>query len=100
MSIIKDIIKDLYYGKIRPWETAVIPDSDYYNLSKQCSELTDKLTHILDNNGKDILDKLILAQTNLTELSALENFSMGFKLGIQLMTAACEAKSKNFNHED
>ncbi len=87
MSTIKDIIKDLYYGKIRPCEMAVISDSDYYTLSKQCSEFTDKLTHILDNNGKDILDKLILVRTNLTELSVLEKFSIGYKLGIQLMAA-------------
>ena len=100
MSTIKDIIKDLYYGKIRPRETTVIPDSDYYNLSKQCSELTNELALLLDDNSKALLDKLILARTNLTELSALENFSIGFKLGIQLMSAACEAKSKNFSLED
>ncbi len=57
MSTIKDIIKDLYYGKIRPWETAVISDSDYYNLSKLCSELINELALLLDDNSKAILNK-------------------------------------------
>ena len=90
----QDILDQLYYGKIVPWENR----NDKTPEMEQCSELiyrdTEHLTQLLDEEGKKILDRLMDNRSKLESHQILEGFKDGFRLGVQLTAAGLYGKNK------
>ena len=66
-----DTIKELYYGNIHPYER--------------------EMRKTLNDSETELFGKLKDAWSELTCLNECENFIIGFRLGVQLMTEALQA---------
>ena len=70
-----DTIKELYYGNIHPYEREIKKD----------------MRKTLNDSETELFGKLKDAWSELTCLNECENFIIGFRLGVQLMTEALQA---------
>jgi len=77
------ILKDLWYGKIAPYENIRKPDE--YSLSRSVIEQERKLRDLLDEKGLEIYDafsSVLMEQQSNAECDA---FAKGFRLGAQII---------------
>lgn len=87
------IIEELYNGELCPAEHMASSASDYRQICRQIGEDREYFESILSENDRERFRKwnaLIIEYEKITEF---ENFSSGFKLGMQL---GCEV----FGRED
>ncbi len=80
-----EILKDLYYGNISPFEAPIPAGSPIHKLASKLAKCEDALTGLLDENGEQIFKEYIDIQQQLTGITAEENFILGFRLGVQIM---------------
>ncbi len=80
-----EILKDLYYGNISPFEAPIPAGSPTRKLASKLAKCEDVLTELLDENGRKIFKEYIDIQQQLTGISSEENFILGFRLGVQIM---------------
>ena len=86
MDILKDVLNDLYNGKININEK--FPTSKEYNtLLKQSSEILKKIKENLDNETKKLLNEYIEKQAQIISIDCEEKFIDGYKLAIGLIIA-------------
>lgn len=79
------ILEDFYYGNITPNEQMMVPDSELKRAAERVARYESQLTEQLEESEKSILEKLIQSQHEIDSITALENFILGFRLGIRLM---------------
>ncbi|MDO4306958.1 MAG: hypothetical protein Q4C77_08990 [Eubacteriales bacterium] len=90
----QDILSQLYYGNIVPWENrndktpAMEAFSDQVDKDIQCLE------KLLDDEGKKVLERLLDNSAELERQMVCEGFKDGFRLGVQLVTAGMDSKKK------
>ena len=80
----RDTPENLYLGKITPNEQDVTPGSvlaDAMDCAEQCEE---KLTALLEGEEKILLLRLLNAENEISSTMALENFILGFRLGMRM----------------
>ena len=80
----RDTLENLYFGKITPNEQDITPGSvlaDAMDRAEQCEE---KLTVLLEGEEKTMLLRLLNAENEIGSTLALENFILGFRLGMRL----------------
>ena len=78
-------LEDLYYGNITPCDQQMAPDSEMKRAVDRVSKCEEQLTELLDEEGRHILTRLIRSQQEVNSRTALENFILGFRLGVRLM---------------
>ncbi len=78
-------LENLWYGNIRPCEKAITGDNEYSRAAKLCIRHTDALAATLTDAQKEILDKLIAAQTEQSSLGECDAFIRGFVIGVKIM---------------
>ncbi len=81
----RKILEDLYYGNITPNEQRMTPDSELKRAVDRVAHYEGQLMEQLDETGQTILTKLIRSQHDIDSITALENFILGFRLGVRLM---------------
>ena len=86
-----DTIKELYYGNIHPYEREIKKDSEIARLAKLVLRHDTELRKTLNESETELFGKLKDAWSELTCLNEYENFIIGFRLGVQLMTEALQA---------
>lgn len=90
----QDILSQLYYGHIVPWENQndkapeMEPFSDQVDKDIQCLE------KLLDDEGKKVLERLLDNSAELERLLVCEGFKDGFRLGVQLVVAGMGSVNK------
>lgn len=89
----QDILNQLYYGKIVPWENQNDKTPEMEALSEQVHRDIESLEKLLDGEGKRILERLLDNSAELERWLVCEGFKDGFRLGVQL-TAARTGKGK------
>lgn len=80
----RDTLENLYFGNITPNEQDITPGSvlaDTMDRAEQCEE---KLTALLEGEEKNLLLRLLNAENEISSTLALENFVLGFRLGMRL----------------
>lgn len=97
--LMNSIIDDLYYGKIRPWEKTMSVEGEYRKSVADLTSAERKLLSLLDGELKDLLEKLIKAQSDIVESYCREYYTEGLKFGIRLMAAVYEDESENFKSD-
>ena len=83
-------MEDLYFGNITPNEQDITPGSvlaDAMDRAEQCEE---KLTALLEDKEKTLLLRLINAENEIGSTMALENFILGFRLGVRMILEALD----------
>ena len=91
----RDTLEDLYFGKITPNEQDITPGSilaDAMDRAEQCEE---KLTALLEREEKTLLLRLLNAENEISSTMALENFVLGFRLGMRMTIEALDEDNGN-----
>ena len=86
----RDTLENLYFGKITPNEQDITPGSvlaDAMGRAEQCEE---RLTARLEGEEKTLLLRLLNAENEIGSTMALENFILGFRLGVRIILEALD----------
>lgn len=81
----RSILENLYYGNIEPNERQITPKSELKRMIKRAAECERALTELLDEKDRHALTALTSAQQEINSITAIENFTMGFRLGVRLI---------------
>ena len=80
----RDTLEDLYFGKITPNEQNITPGSVLADAMARAEQYEEKLTTLLEGEEKTMLLRLLNAENEIGSTLALENFILGFRLGMRL----------------
>ena len=80
----RDTLEDLYFGNITPNDQVVKSGTALKKAMEQSAECEEKLTALLEDEEKALLLRLINAENEIGSTMALENFILGFRLGMRL----------------
>ena len=86
----RNTLEDLYYGNITPGAQQIVPNSELKRATDRVARFESQLTERLDEDGKTILAKLIESQHEIDNITALENFILGFRLGSRLIAESMD----------
>ena len=86
----RNTLEDFYYGNITPGTQQIAPNSELKRATDRVARFEDQLTERLDEDGKTILAKLIESKDEAESITALENFILGFRLGVRLMAESMD----------
>lgn len=75
-----NILDNLYFGTLSPYDNQITDIAEYKNLLKLSGALFLKLDSLLNDNQKDILEKLLSANSEISELAKHDKFKQGFVL--------------------
>ena len=78
-------LEDFYYGNIVPCERQMVPGSELKRAADRVTRYETQLMEQLNENEQTILAKLIRSPHDIDGISAMENFILGFRLGVRLM---------------
>ena len=78
-------LEDFYYGNITPGDQDIAPNSELKRATDRVARFENQLTEQLDEAGQTVLAKLIESQHEIDNITALENFILGFRLGVRMM---------------
>ena len=82
-----DVLEDLFFGKIDPWENRPSNMEEFHLLNQKMSRLSDTLDELLDDEAKSLLDQYLSSRASMETLLSCESFKTGFQLGAQIMMA-------------
>lgn len=80
-----DFIEELYYGNINPNAKQFNLSSQYAKAMKTFCENEKILIKELTDNNLDLFNDLVNAHDEITATTAIENFKLGFRLGVQMI---------------
>ena len=80
----RDTLENLYFGNITPNDQIVKSGTALKKAMEQSAECEEKLTALLKDKEKTLLLRLINAENEIGSTMALENFILGFRLGMRL----------------
>ena len=78
-------LEDFYYGNIVSWERQISHGSELKKAADRVARYENQLTEQLNETEQIILAKLIRSQHEIDSITALENFILGFRLGVRMM---------------
>ena len=81
----RNTLEDPYYGNITPNAQEMAPNSELRRATDRVARFETQLTEQLDEAGQAVLEKLIESQHEIDSITALENFILGFRLGVRIM---------------
>ena len=82
-----DILEDLFYGKINPWEDCPSHIEELCGLNQKMGQLSDILEEQLDKETRSLLDQYLSNRADMEALLSCDSFKTGFRLGVQIMMA-------------
>ena len=78
-------LEDFYYGNITPNAQDMAPNSELRRSMDRVARFEKQLMEQLDEAGQTLLAKLIESQQEIDSITAMENFILGFRLGVRMM---------------
>ena len=86
----RDTLENLYFGNITPNDQIVKSGTALKKAMEQSAECEEKLTALLEDKEKTLLLRLINAENEIGSTMALENFILGFRLGVRMILEALD----------
>jgi hypothetical protein len=80
-----DIINELWYGNISPFEQCTRGDKRLKELLKLVAQNREELDGTLTDKKKETLEKFEDCMNEMHSITERDAFSYGFRLGVQLM---------------
>ena len=80
----RNTLEDLYYGNITPGAQQMVHGSELQKAADRATRFESQLTERLDETGQTIFAKLIESKDEIENITALENFILGFRLGARI----------------
>jgi len=87
-------VKDLYYGRISPWERDRPKDPEYTNIGRKISKLQEHFKNTLPPEEMKKLEELEILHAQSSSIESYENFVCGFHMGILLTIGAVDFNTK------
>jgi len=78
-------IEELYYGNINPNENRNRKQLPYEKAVRTFSDIESKLTKELNGEYLKLFNDLVNASDEISATSGVENFKIGFRLGVLMM---------------
>lgn len=78
-------LEDFYYGNITPNVQDMAPNSELRRSMDRVARFEKQLMEQLDEAGQTLLAKLIESQQEIDSITDMENFILGFRLGVRMM---------------
>ena len=91
----RDTLENLYFGNITPNEQDITPGSVLANAIDRAEQCEEKLTTLLEGEEKTLLLQLLNAENEINSTMALENFVLGFRLGMRMTIEALDEDNGN-----
>ena len=86
----RNTLENLYYGNITPGVQQMAPNSELKRATDRVTRFEGQLTERLDEEGQSILAKLVESKDEVESITALENFILGFRLGVRIMAESMD----------
>ena len=83
-----DIIKELWYGNVAPFEQCTRGDKQLKELLKLLARNKEELDATLTDKQKETLEKFEEALNEMHSIAERDAFSYGLRLGLRLMAEA------------
>lgn len=80
-----NFIEDLYYGNINPCEKQFDRSTSFAKEMQKFCEIEKELCQILNGKPLHLVNELVNASGEIASITALENFKLGFRLGVQMI---------------
>ena len=81
----RKMLKNFFYGNIKPCEREMVSNSSLHRSADKGARCERQLTERLGESEQALLTELVKAQHEVNSITALENFILGFRLGIRMM---------------
>ncbi len=81
----RKILEDLYFGNIVPYEKRMAANSELRRLTKREADCESQLAERLNEEEQQLLNVLTNAQQEIDRITVMENFILGFRLGVRPM---------------
>lgn len=78
-------IEELYYGNIRPNEKEIIEGTHYTRAIRRFCNREQRLNELLSGEPLKLFNDLVNASDEISAINGVENFKLGFRLGVQLV---------------
>ncbi len=92
----KDILRDLYYGRLSPWEMTFCKSSEYAKALTEVVACGDRIRELLNKADCALVDKMENAQNHILDQAEREYFLIGFRLGAKMMLSILNGESDTF----
>ena len=86
----RDTLENLYFGNITPNDQTIKSGTALKEAMEQSTECEEKLTALLEGKEKTLLLRLLNAENEVCSTMALENFILGFRLGVRMILEALD----------
>ena len=87
----ESIIEELYYGNITPVERSFRRTGEYAHILQLVTQNEEKLTETLTEAQKETFEKFKDTTSELSGMTEVTAFTIGFKLGLRLTAEALVA---------
>ena len=88
----QNILDQLYFGKITPWESPTITPA-MQTVRSRINEATEALEGMIAPKAGELLRQLLSSCSDLEALAVQESYKEGYRLGVRLTAAAfCDEK--------
>ena len=84
----ESIIEELYYGNITPAERSYCKTGEYAHILQLVTRNEEKLTDTLTEAQKETFEKFKDGTSELSSMTEVTAFTIGFKLGLRLTAEA------------
>lgn len=84
----ESIIEELYYGNITPAERSFLRTGEYAHILQLVARNEEKLTETLSEAQKETFEKFKDGTSELSSMTEVTAFTIGFKLGLRLTAEA------------
>ena len=81
----KNFIEELYYGNINPNEKKFVRNTQYSKALETMSEIENEVLNKFSDEDKKLFNDMINASDEISACTSVENFTMGFVLGVRMM---------------
>ena len=95
----RKILKDFYYGNITPSEGDLAANSDLKRAMVKVTQCENQLMEQLNETERAILAELVKAQHEVDDITALESFILGFRLGVRMMAECMDMDDGDIKYE-
>ena len=80
-----NFIEELYYGNINPNEKRYNKDTQYAKTMRKFCDSENELGKMLKGKPLHLVNDLINASDEIVAITSIENFKLGFRLGVQMI---------------
>ncbi len=87
----RDILEQLFYGEIIPWENSPENTQELKQLNQKMAQLSDALDERLDDETKALLDQYLSGRADIEAVFCCDSFKTGFRIGAQFILEVLKA---------